>query len=186
MVRAILDSLFPLVAIAKDKAFAQTYAENHTLQQLRYFRKAKKLTGSRIPEVDDPKDELRAEQLAKKIEEQGIRTITTEDLARRAGLIEWYLTAYSLLSGTVHSRAGDLEEYLVLSDANEIKEFDWGPRTKGIKTVMMTAMGSMFMAAEHVKSISTKHPASDLVGLRGKLEALVKDELPDLERGFSR
>ena len=177
LARAMLDSIFPLVAISKDHEFAKVYAENHLLQQVKYYEKAKKLENARIPEIDDPKNLEKEEELRKQIKDLGVKHITTEELARRADLYEWYLTAYALLSGTVHSRAGDLEEYLVLTEEQEIKELDWGPRTKGMKTLMMTAIESMLIAVEHIACISPKHPTKENNDFRSKLEDLVQDEV---------
>ena len=182
MARSILDSVFPLVAIAKDQEFAATYAENHTLQQVKYFRKVQKLTTARLPDVDAPENLARAAELQEQIDAKGIKHISTESIAERAGLGEWYLTAYSLLSGTVHARAGDLEEYLVLAPDDEIKEFDWGPKTKGMELLLMSAMESMLMGVEHAVTISPRHPSSRLEELRARLVALVQSQFGDMNQ----
>lgn len=176
LARAMLDSVFPLVAIAKDHSFAETYAHNHLLQQVKYLEKAKKLTSARIPEIDDPKSSARAEELRSEIKRHGVKEIKTEQLAQRAGLTEWYLTAYALLSGTVHSRAGDLEEYLVMNPEGEIKEFDWGPRTKGLKTLMLSAIETMLVSIEHVQAISADWSAKPLNDMRETLKELYANE----------
>jgi hypothetical protein len=179
MGRAMLDSLFPLAAIAKDHEFAFTYAHNHLLQQVKYFRKAKKLSTVRIPELDDAKNRARVEELKKEITEKGVKEITTKELADRAELADWYLTAYALLSGTIHARAGDLEEYLVLAPDGEIKEFDWGPRTKGIEKLLMLVIEAMLAAVDHVQVISPKHPTQRHKELRNELASLVKGYIPN-------
>jgi hypothetical protein len=154
LVRAMLDSMFPLVAIAKDHSFAPIYARNHQLQLVKYVEKVQKLTSTRIPELELPEAQSRITELRNEIKKFGIKEIKTEELADKAGLKDWYLTAYAQLSGTVHSRAGDLEEYLVLTSEQEIKELDWGPRVKGLELKLATAMDAMLLSIEHVQAIS--------------------------------
>ena len=177
LARSMLEAVFPLAAIAKDSGFAKEYANKHKLQQLKFFRKAQQLGSEMVKELEDPETKQLVEELKDEIDNLSIKVLRTEDIAKKAGLHIWYLTAYAVLSGTVHSKAGDLEEYLVLGPNGEIKEFDWGPSSKGLRELLMTVTESMLMAVEHVKSICTINVEVNLEQYRNQLNKLVSKEL---------
>jgi hypothetical protein len=177
LARSMLEAVFPLVAIAKDPATAGEYVEDHKLQKLKFFRKAQQLGSGMLEELEDPETKKLAEELKDEVDSLGLKGLRTEDLAKKAGLHNWYLTAYAVLSGTVHSRVGDLEEYLVLGENEQIKEFDWGPRDKGLEKLIMTVAEAMLIAIEHVRAICKIDAGPELTGLRERLNELVTEGL---------
>ena len=117
------------------------------------------------------------DELKQEIKDQGLKEFRIKELAQRAGLENWYLTVYAVLCGTVHSRAGDLEEYLVLNDRNEIKELAVGPTDNGLKELLMAAIQTMLMAIEHVASLCKLELSTRVEEFQARLDALVQGEL---------
>ncbi len=178
LVRSMLDAIFPLVAIAKDENFAKEYAESHKVQQLRFLKNAQNLGPPLLDRrLKDPETKRLFDELNREIKGKRLKEFQTKELAQKAGLENWYLTVYAIHCGTVHSRAGDLEEYLVLNDKNEIKELATGPTDSGLKELVMAAIQTMLMGIEHVDSLCKLELLTCVGKLQVRLDTLVQAEL---------
>lgn len=107
------------------------------------------------PSLEEINDLL--QDINKQIKDKNIKKMTKRDLAKKAGLLTTYDSAYKVLSGTIHVNARDLEQYLDLNDEGEIKSFKWGPDVKEIDTILFTAAESMFfilVGIAHIFSLS--------------------------------
>jgi phage host-nuclease inhibitor protein Gam len=139
----MLEALFALRAIANDKDFVEDFILDDELQRLKMLNKLKQLE----PEIkqhlmDDFTEQDFDNEIAKlkdEIDNREIKRISTESLSKKAGLHNHYLTAYSLLSSTVHSKIRDLEYYLRTDETGDISRFEWGPNVKGIEKVLFQA-----------------------------------------------
>jgi hypothetical protein len=124
MLRTTLESLFALAAVVTDPALADRFTFAHHIEQRRMFFGAREWTSPELKEraaaaaTDDKLKEIEAH-----ISETEAKKISAEALAKAAGLHEWYLTAYGLLSWAVHSTVGDLERHVVYADDGSVQEF---------------------------------------------------------------
>lgn len=96
------------------------------------FENERKSLINRIRNTDDSAlEDLRRpidDTLVAEIQNIGVRRVNIEEVARRGGCHNIYVTAYALLSRSVHSSAGDLEAHLALDDEREnIVGFRYGP-----------------------------------------------------------
>ena len=90
---------------------------------------------------------------------------------------DWYLTAYSVLSATVHTKVKDLERYLVLNDKNEITEFRWGPDDQDVEEILMTLIQGMLTALNCARSLFEQKQESEVAAFQKRLNSLVKERL---------
>jgi len=148
MFRAFLEAFFHFAAIHKDPSYLDEY-----LDQFEHERKA---LINRIRHTDDPAlNDLRApidDALIAEIETIGVRRIKVEDVARRADCHNIYVTAYVLLSRSVHSSAADLEAHLALdAEKQRIDGFRYGPTDAETRRTVCLAGMTM---AEALRDIS--------------------------------
>jgi len=143
------------------------YVNDDIHRRIHTFKKIKNnpITFKRIL-TDDVKKEI--DSLLAELHEAKAKLkpkeITSRYLADKAGLLDFYDTAYIYFSSTVHSGVRDLEQYLSLDEKGNIKELMWGPSVTGLDSLLLTAFESMWLV---VKS------AVDLFSLSvGELEAL--------------
>jgi len=120
MLRCIFETLFALVAIQKNKNYSKRLIEADECDRLKAFNKIIRYRTRQSPDDNSINEVKELAAASKKIvEEKKLHKIGVEDNADKAGLLDWYDTAYSLLSGTVHSSIRSLQEALVLDDKGE-------------------------------------------------------------------
>jgi len=121
LLRCMFETLFPLVSIQKNEGYAKRLIAADECDRLKTFNKI-----IRLKYRQDPNDAILEEvkalaEISKRvIEENKLKKIGVADNAENAGLLDWYDTAYSLLSGTVHASIRSLQESLVLDSDDDI------------------------------------------------------------------
>jgi hypothetical protein len=145
MLRVMLETIFNLCAVAKDQQLAKDFVLEDQVQRLKFLNKFRTLHGGHLPPDVDPReiDQLDQELKADVV---NIKPRKTEQWAREAGLHEWYLTVYSVLSGSVHSKVRDLERYVVRDGEGNITNFQWGPDDSDLKNQLATAIEGILVA----------------------------------------
>lgn len=158
--RAFLEAFFHFAAIRKDVEYLNEYLDQ--------FENDRKTLINRIRHSDDPtlahlKQPI-DDQLVAQIQNIDIRRVNIEEVARRGGCHNIYVTAYALLSGSVHSSARDLEAHLRFDvDRETIIGFLYGPtdeetsRTVGLAGITLAnAFGEISKDFEEERTESCK------------------------------
>jgi len=153
MLRALIETMFVLVAASKNDEALEAYILNDEVERLKAANKIiedKTNTFSEVP-IEDAR-RIKAE-LKKKIEAQKIRKYKTEDFARKAGLHDWYLTVYAVTSQSVHAAVKDMEQYLDIDTNNVVKSIKFVPTDKGTTAILTTACNALNMALNAFLSV---------------------------------
>lgn len=107
--RALIEALFTLGALAKDDTTLDSYVQEDLIQRRKLTKKLREVADPRFNKHIDPQLETELEAEIKKV---GASELNTKSLAERAGLKDWYLVAYALLTGPAHTKIRDLHDYL--------------------------------------------------------------------------
>ena len=165
LLRCLLECMFAIVAIDKDKNVVNQFVLEDLLQRKDYLKAYKRNKGKGTPRHKDAPSmeeiDNMLQDVEKQIEEDGVKKITKRDLAEKAGFVTTYDSAYKLLSGTIHVNARDLEQYLELNDAGEIKRILWGPDVQEIDFILFTAAETMMfvlVAISRIFSLTYEEP----------------------------
>jgi hypothetical protein len=122
LLRTALESMFALAAIAKDSSMAEAFSRAGERELKRKVFKSRLWSRDlRSPLESRFSTETfkEAEDIAKSTK---TKNISTEEMAKAAGLHDWYLTAYTVFSDAVHGNIHDLERQFVRSeDGDEIE-----------------------------------------------------------------
>lgn len=149
MLRSLMETMFVLCATAKDDDALHTYVLNDELERRRIANKALSKKGDTFADVPlSAIREIKAE-LEKEIKAQKIEKYTTERFAEKAGLRDWYLTAYTVTSQAVHAIIRDMEQYLVIDEKTGIKAIRFIPLEKEAVTALSVACVSMVFSLQH-------------------------------------
>jgi hypothetical protein len=147
VLRAGLESLFQLAALAKDGTIAPGLLASHDAD--------KRTLVDRIKRWRDPA--LRA-SIDSQLSEQDLlamsrgigKPVNIYELAKFAEMEDWYLTIYTLLSFAAHSKVSDLDRHVVVDDDRTPIEFKNEPDTEDqasvwawIVEVLLAAMRSV-------------------------------------------
>ncbi len=92
--------------------------------------------------------------------------------AKEAGLYDWYLSAYALLSMSVHVKVKDIEHYLVHDDAGRVSELKFGPENSQIQIVLATAIEAMLIALKGVAVLLRTDRSAQIGNLRTELVSI--------------
>ena len=154
LMRCMLESLFPLVAISEDRSFVKILVLSEEAERLKGLNKLIRYW----ERAGDPDGELAsAKKLAMEVREQvnksGSKRLSIVESAEKSGLLDWYDTVYSLLSNTVHASVRSLEEHLHISTDGALEALKNEPSLEDQDKMLVTGMESMFHATQAVGRI---------------------------------
>lgn len=145
LLRCGFESLFSLVAIARDPAFTEKLLVSGELERLKGVNKLIRYW-ERSGDQDGKLEDARA--LAAEIKGQlgnvNGKKVSIVDAAKAADLADWYDTVYSSLSNTVHASVRSLEEHLHLGPDGDIQAVTNEPSFEEAGKLLVTGMESMF------------------------------------------
>lgn len=153
VIRGLLESVFSLRAVARDDETLKAYIEDDQFERRKMINKARR---NDAPNLESLKEAATDELLAtieRSIQEQRITHLTTEELSKRAGMHDWYLTVYPMLSKTVHSKVRGLEGMLKLNDKKEISGLQYGPTDSEARHLLATASHCLVLALAATASV---------------------------------
>ena len=144
--RAMLEGVFSLCAIASKPPLATEFVREHQRKRLRFLNKFRALHGGLPAHIDAREVKRIEEELKDEIKTDSIQERSTEEWAKDAGMHKWYLTAYTVLSDSVHVKARDLECYLVRDEEGIAKGLQWGPDDSEIRELLTAAIEGILVA----------------------------------------
>lgn len=143
LLRTLLEALFRLVAIAKDREIGRAYIAEDVLHRKKFINKFKLLSNSAKAVAGNPKLDSLLSAIQKTISDRDIHELKTQWFAEQADLADFYHSAYSLFSSTVHVNVRDLEKALVVNDDGDVTGFNYGPNDEGLEVTLLTAIESL-------------------------------------------
>jgi hypothetical protein len=148
MLRALIETMFVLVAIVKDDDALDAYILNDEKERLITANKILNDTSSTFSEI--PIEEvirIKAE-IEKKHEGKKLPKLTTEYFSKKAGLHDWYMTVYAVTSKSVHAAVKDMEQYLAIGSDLQVKSIKFVPTDAGTIGILATACNALGMGLE--------------------------------------
>jgi hypothetical protein len=147
LLRCLLESLFSLVAISKSTELAKKFINADERQRLKMFNKVQSWKADNLREIaKQSTTDVTKESIEQAIKEKNAKSISVEQMAIKAGLHDWYLTAYAVFSGSVHTSVRDLETHLVLDKDRNIISLTNEPSEEGLDRLLLTAAEAMLHA----------------------------------------
>ncbi|MCW5604686.1 MAG: hypothetical protein KIT18_09095, partial [Burkholderiales bacterium] len=120
VLRASLESLFPLAALTKDRSLASKLLASHNADRRTLVDRIQRWQNPVLRASIDSK--LSEADLAAIASGTG-KAINIYELAKVADMEDWYLTLYTLLSFAAHSKVSDLDRHVVVNEDGEPIEF---------------------------------------------------------------
>lgn len=154
--RALIETLFTLGAIVQDDRVVQQYLEDDQVQRRKLLRKLRAVSNPHFSGMADPQLER---QLDEEIKKSGARQLSTEFLAEKAGLKDWYLVAYALMTGPAHTKVRDLQRYLKIGQASV--DFEFPRRDVDVRGILSTAGIAFLLAFSRVEELFRRGLGND-------------------------
>lgn len=146
ILRTLAETMFAVVAIAKDRDFSRELINQELLDRKRTNTTIKRHLengGSLFSEVTLDEVEKRIKDLQEEIREKGVKLMYKSDLAKAAGFEDYYDTLYHILCSSVHINVRDLAKYLSIKEDGTIEAINWGPDVREIGDILFPAIEVM-------------------------------------------
>lgn len=170
VLRTLLEVTFRIVAISKDKEVGTAYAREDELHRRKYINKYRLLGDDvRIRTSEAEMNELKA-VIDKKIEDLAIKSLSTQWFAQRAGMEDFYHSAYSVLSGSVHVNSRTLESALNLGENEELVSLKYGPSDEDLDDLIYTAIEALCLSLRGVHAVIDTEFAGEIEQLHEELK----------------
>ncbi|MEZ0231377.1 MAG: DUF5677 domain-containing protein [Methylophilaceae bacterium] len=154
LLRTALESLFSLVAIANDPKMAEAFMQAGERELKRKVFKSRlwsEWLKSTVETRLNSENFKKYEDLAKSTK---AKNISTEEMAKAAGLYDLYLTAYTVFSASVHGNIGDLEQQFVYSeDGLEIEGIRSGAIVDNLHGLYLVASEILLKGLEAMETV---------------------------------
>jgi hypothetical protein len=155
LLRSALETLFALVAVAKDANIVDKLIEGHAAEQKRAARNIQLWQHNELKKIADVEA---ASGRVKSVLDSSATALSTFDLAQRAGLEDWYRTVYMVFSWPVHGAAVDLNRHVVLGEDGDAREFRNEPEVDNQESTWMCAVEILLKA---IAALATIFPNVD-------------------------
>ncbi len=116
-------------------------------------------------------------ELTHKLFRRAIKKITTRYLAEKAGLVTVYDSAYKMLCASVHVDVRYLQRKLNINTDNNISGLLWGPDTKGLGLILLTAADTILSLLIGVQDVFVISPPQDYADFKEKVQQLAEHKL---------
>lgn len=178
LLRTLLEVMFRLVAIAKDAEVGRAYILEDEAHRRKFINKFKLLSESVKSTVGSPTLDSLLATISQKIDDNDIRKLKTQWFAERADLEDFYHSAYSVFSGTVHVNVRDLESALEVNVDGEITGFNYGPRDEELDQLLLTAIESLVFCLRGAFSVLPTASQVALSAMHAEFTALHEKMFP--------
>jgi len=154
LLRVAMESTFTLVAINKNPKLADQFAKEDDFHRKKMFFKARMWQAPNLQEQakEHATDEKLAE-IQKAIDENAIKKMSTEEYSKAADLHDWYLTAYSVFSTSIHNSVRDLESHIITDSDGGICQIINEPVFDGLEPLYLLGSEVLLKALESVSSV---------------------------------
>lgn len=158
--RAMMEALFNLRAIAVDEKMAERYYDNNILEKVRTLRRYKRYGSDALLKGLDL--DKRIEELSGVVEQKGISSLKIETVAQKAGLLDFYVSAYPVFSWTTHSNVIDIGQYIYGKSDEEIEGISWHPHMEGVDKLLLTAVECAVIGLRSLNGLFRLRIADDI------------------------
>ena len=173
VLRTLLEVTFRIVAIAKDKDVGIAYVLEDQVHRKKFIDKHKKLSDEVRNEASDAiRDDLQS-TIAQNIKDKDIKELKTSWFAQNAGMMDFYNSAYAVLSGSVHVNVRSLESALQLDEDENIIGLSYGPSDEDLEIHIVTACEALILSLLAVHSIVDKTFDKQLNSFYEELKSLL-------------
>lgn len=169
LLRSAMETHFALAAIAKEPDIVDKLLEGYIAEQK---RAATYIKLWQSPEFIRYSGEAFAPEQLQPFLTNTANSLSTFDLAKKAGLEDWYRTVYMGFSWSAHGAAVDLDRHVVVGEDGDVTEFHNEPEIEGQELSWLCAIEILLKATTALAAIFSNVDQSPLEQQYVDLQAL--------------
>ncbi|MCB2192576.1 MAG: hypothetical protein KQI62_13480 [Deltaproteobacteria bacterium] len=182
IVRTLWEGLYNLRVITKDKKATELYIKYGEKLRLEKLRKALSKDRPFVKENNHSFTKEELNQFKDFYEEIKSVDIKIAALAKDAGLADYHVTLYSLLSDVAHCSPRVLDSYLVLDEQDRVVDIKWGPNwDKDYRFVVTAAAEGMLFVLESINQLFGLRKENELSQLNKDVDEIAKEMLQEVK-----
>jgi hypothetical protein len=152
LLRTLMETLFSLCAVAKDKDAAERFYQGHNYLK---YKALKKMLESHSPaiipnEIDHSK---RLAELKNLAQTKKSKPLSVEDWATKAGLHDFYASAYIYFSWTAHSNVMEIGQLLQGESDDSVRKIVLSPNFEEVYRYLMTGIECIVIALGSINEL---------------------------------
>jgi len=180
LLRHEMEAIFVLKACYEDKQFLKEYINSDILYRLKMGNVISQNQNNfkENEEFDIERIKSLKSDLKLIVDENGIKEVKIESLAKKAKMESYYDTAYRFLSNIVHIGIKSLDDYLKVDEKRKVRELLIYPYQKEIPTLFITAIELILIALDCINIIFKIGNEETILSLKKRLNELAKSYLP--------
>jgi Family of unknown function (DUF5677) len=162
VLRTLLEITFRIVAIAKNSEVGEAYIQQDETNRKKFINKLKLLEKSRPIDIVDCELDSMLKTVSQGIKDKNIKELNTAWFAEKANLLDFYNSAYAVLSNSVHVNVRHLENAFNLDCKGELIGLNYGFSDKDLIQNVLTAAESLLLSLRAAYSIIDIEPADEI------------------------
>lgn len=162
--RTLLEVTFKTVAVAKNKDAADAFVREDEAHRRKFINKYKRLSAGAQDSLARTELDTVLVGCQARIQENGAKELGTYWFAEKAEMLDFYNSAYAVLSSTVHANIRTLESALDIGEDGEIRRITYGFSDVFIDENLLTASEAMLFTLQAGFSMGDI-PESDIAAI---------------------
>jgi hypothetical protein len=151
---------------------AERYVKADEVSRRNVLKKLQSLTTIRHSAATQESIDRLHSEVADRVNQEGLRDVSTKDFAEAAGLLDYYNTAYAYFSQSAHANVRDLEALLDKDLHGDLVAVRYGPEGDFQTNVLATSIESVIIALEAAFDLIEKAAPIGTRVIRRKMEGL--------------
>lgn len=178
VLRTLLEVTFRIVAIAKNPVVGEAYILQDETNRRKFINKLKVLEKSRPADIVDVELDNMLKTVSQGIKEKNIKELSTAWFAEKANLLDFYNSAYAVLSDSVHVNVRHLENAFNLDSNGELIGLNYGFSDKNLIQNVLTAAEGLLLSLHAAYSVIDIEPADEIHLSNDEFNLLIKKYNP--------
>jgi hypothetical protein len=152
LLRTLMEALFSLRAIAKDKEGAEQFYQEHNYLKYMALKKMLQANSQVIP-LNGRDHSKRLAELENEVKTKKLKPLSVENWAKKANLHDFYISAYSYFSWTAHSNIMEIGQLLNGESDDSVRKIILSPNFEEVCKYLMTGIECIVIALGSINEL---------------------------------
>ena len=177
LLRAACETCIILRRVCQDQEFHRLFSASEELTQVRWL---KNILNDKSPPLDEIREGFRQRGITlreirkreEELKDSGVKKVEISSLAKEAGLLGLYYSAYTLYCKDTHASPYVLDSYSSPDQTGDFEDISWGPITDNLEDALLLIPRLMILGFSAIDEIVALNLGAGFDSLVTELRAL--------------